>query len=175
MFEGQLLVQKEWALGSELISQAWHQRALGVHIPACHLALGESLCPSSTQQLKTGGWSHLKSPSHISGAWHTHTHTHTHTRRAWAASQRGSWSHRQACPEPESQQGATLVLLLSASESLSVASAAFSVKVVTESPPRFQKGESRLPRLKGPRETVIPHSDLYRCPSDVQSLLYRDL
>ena len=80
VFEGQLLVQKEWALGSEFISQAWHQRALGVHIPACHLALGESLCPSSTRQLKTGGWSHLKSPSHISGAWHTHTHTHTHTR-----------------------------------------------------------------------------------------------
>ena len=42
VFEGQLLVQKEWALGSEFISQIRHQRALGSH-PAHHLALGESL------------------------------------------------------------------------------------------------------------------------------------
>ena len=42
VFEGKLLVQKEWALGSEFISQIQHQRALGSH-PAHHLALGESL------------------------------------------------------------------------------------------------------------------------------------
>lgn len=149
-----------------------------VHIPASHLALGESLCPSSTRQLKTGGWSHLKSPSHISGAWGVAIDwkppSPTRT-RGLGASQRGSRSRQQACPKPESQPGATSVLLLSASESLSVTSAAFSVKAVTESPPRFQKGESRRPRLRGPRETVIPHSEPHRCPSDVQSLLYRDL
>ena len=53
--------------------------------------------PAAVGQHRAGGWSHLKSPSHISGAWgvaidwqfsprtppprpHTHTHTHTHTR-----------------------------------------------------------------------------------------------